>query len=184
MVKIRLRRTGAKKQPTYRVVVADSHSPRDGRFIEIIGHYNPRTEPPTVNIQEDRALHWLSVGAQMTETVQRLLKNLGTLDRFARLKEGAALEGLLAEAEATRARNVEEAKAQAKKASKEKKEQKQAKVEEEATEPEAKTSEETETSEEVEAPEEMVSGEEIDAESSPEEATLDSEEGSPEGTDN
>ena len=87
MVKIRLRRTGAKKQPSYRVVVADSRSPRDGRFIEIIGHYNPRTEPPTLNVQEDRALHWLSVGAQMTDTVQKLLKNLGTLDRFARLKE-------------------------------------------------------------------------------------------------
>ena len=168
MVKIRLRRTGAKKQPSYRVVVADSRSPRDGRFIEIIGHYNPRTEPPTVNIQEDRALHWLSVGAQMTEPVEKLLKNLGTLDRFARLKEGAELEELLAEAEAARARNAEEARASTKKApktSKEKKEQKQAKVEEEATEPETTASEE------------------IDAESSPEEATLDSAEASSEGTD-
>jgi small subunit ribosomal protein S16 len=169
MVKIRLRRTGAKKQPSYRVVVADSRSPRDGRFIEIIGHYNPRTEPPTVNVQEDRALHWLSVGAQMTEPVEKLLKNLGTLDRFARLKEGAELEELLAEAEAARARNAEKAEASAKKApktSKEKKEQKQAKVEEEATEPETTASEE-----------------EIDAESSPEEATLDSVEASSEGTD-
>jgi small subunit ribosomal protein S16 len=169
MVKIRLRRTGAKKQPSYRVVVADSRSPRDGRFIEIIGHYNPRTEPPTVNVQEDRALHWLSVGAQMTGPVEKLLKNLGTLDRFARLKEGAELEELLAEAEAARARNAEKAKASAKKApktSKEKKEQKQAKVEEEATEPETTASEE-----------------EIDAESSPEEATLDSVEASSEGTD-
>jgi small subunit ribosomal protein S16 len=169
MVKIRLRRTGAKKQPSYRVVVADSRSPRDGRFIEIIGHYNPRTEPPTVNVQEDRALHWLSVGAQMTEPVEKLLKNLGTLDRFARLKKGAELEELLAEAEAARARNAEKAKASAKKApktSKVKKEQKQAKVEEEATEPETTASEE-----------------ELDAESSPEEATLDSVEASSEGTD-
>ena len=86
MVKIRLRRTGSKKQPSYRVVVADSDSPRDGRFIEIIGNYNPRTEPVTLNLQEDRAMHWLSVGAQMTETVQRLLKNAGTLERFASLK--------------------------------------------------------------------------------------------------
>jgi small subunit ribosomal protein S16 len=171
MVKIRLRRTGAKKQPSYRVVVADSRSPRDGRFIEIIGHYNPRTEPPTVRIQEDRALHWLSVGAQMTEPVQKLLKNLGTLDRFARLKEGAELEELLAEAEAARARNTEKAKAKARvkkasKSSKEKKEQEQTeKVEEEATEPETTASEEG-----------------IDTESSPE-ITLDSEETSSEGTD-
>jgi small subunit ribosomal protein S16 len=88
MVKIRLRRTGAKKQPSYRVVVADSDSPRDGRFIEIIGNYNPRTEPITLNLQEDRAFHWLSVGAQMTETVQRLFKNAGTLERWASLKAG------------------------------------------------------------------------------------------------
>ncbi len=89
MVKIRLRRTGAKKQPSYRVVVTDSESPRDGRFIEIIGNYNPRTEPMTLNLQEERALHWLSVGAQMTETVQRLFKNAGTLERWASLKAGA-----------------------------------------------------------------------------------------------
>jgi small subunit ribosomal protein S16 len=101
MVKIRLRRTGAKKQPTYRVVVADSRSPRDGRFIEIIGHYNPRTEPMTVKIQEERALYWLSVGAQPTDPVKKLLENMGTLDRFARLKAGADLAALLAEAKAS-----------------------------------------------------------------------------------
>lgn len=98
MVKIRLRRTGAKKKPTYRVVVADARSPRDGRFIEIIGHYNPRTEPNTVKIHEDRALHWLSVGAQPTDIVEKLLKQQGTLDRFARLKQGADLAELVAEA--------------------------------------------------------------------------------------
>lgn len=100
MVKIRLRRTGKKKQPSYRVVVADSRAPRDGRFIEIIGFYNPRTEPPTVQIKEDRALYWLSQGAQLSDAVARLLKNQGTLDRFARLKEGEDLEALLAEAAA------------------------------------------------------------------------------------
>ena len=99
MVKIRLRRVGAKKQPSYRVVVADSRSPRDGRFIEVIGFYNPRTEPETVKIEEDRALHWLGVGAQPTEAVARLLKNKGTLARFERLKQGESLEALLAEAE-------------------------------------------------------------------------------------
>ncbi|MCP4541349.1 MAG: 30S ribosomal protein S16 [Chloroflexi bacterium] len=99
MVKIRLRRVGAKKQPSYRVVVADSRSPRDGRFIEVVGFYNPRTEPETVTIKEDRALHWLSVGAQPTEAVHRLLKNQGTLGRLERLKQGEPLEALLAEAE-------------------------------------------------------------------------------------
>ncbi len=98
MVKIRLRRTGAKKKPHYRVVVTDSRSPRDGRFIEILGHYNPRTDPVTFSVQEDRVLHWLSVGAQPTDTVNKLLRNMGTLDRFTRLKEGAELDELLAEA--------------------------------------------------------------------------------------
>lgn len=114
MVKIRLRRTGAKKKPTYRVVVADVRAPRDGRFIEIVGHYNPRTEPVTIDIQEDRILHWLSVGAQPTDTVRGLLENLGTLERFARLKAGAELEDLLADATATRAENMAEAQAEVK----------------------------------------------------------------------
>jgi small subunit ribosomal protein S16 len=120
MVKIRLRRTGAKKQPSYRLVVTDSRAPRDGRFIEIIGHYNPRTEPATIKVQEDRALHWLSEGAQMTDPVARLLKNLGTLDRFSRLKEGTELEELLAEAEAAHAKYAEESQARAEAAAGEK----------------------------------------------------------------
>lgn len=88
---------GKKKQPSYRVVVADSRSPRDGRFIETIGLYNPRADPPIVQIKEDRVLYWLSQGAQISDAVARLLKNKGTLDRFARLKEGEDLESLLAE---------------------------------------------------------------------------------------
>jgi small subunit ribosomal protein S16 len=99
MVKIRLRRVGAKKQPSYRIVVADSRAPRDGRFIEVIGFYNPRTEPETVKIKEDRALHWLNVGAQPTESVARLLNKQGTMARLERLKQGESLEVLLAEAE-------------------------------------------------------------------------------------
>jgi small subunit ribosomal protein S16 len=90
MVKIRLRRTGAKKQPHYRVVVADSQSPRDGRFIEIIGHYNPRTEPPTVEIDAERALYWLGVGAQPTEAVRRMLDKLGIISRAEAIKRGEA----------------------------------------------------------------------------------------------
>ncbi len=82
MVKIRLARRGAKKQATYRVVVANSEAPRDGRFIEIIGHYNPRTDPPTVVIDQERALYWLGVGAQPTEAVARMLRNLGIMAKF------------------------------------------------------------------------------------------------------
>lgn len=99
MVRIRLRRVGAKRQPSYRLVVADGESPRDGRFIEIIGQYNPRTEPATIQVDEGRALHWLQVGAQPTLPVERIFKWSGTLDRFGRLKKGEALEGLLSEAQ-------------------------------------------------------------------------------------
>ena len=79
-VKMRLRRMGAKKAPTYRVIVADSRSPRDGRFIEEIGHYNPRTEPVEIVINEERAKIWLKNGAQPTETVKSLLKKSGIVD--------------------------------------------------------------------------------------------------------
>ncbi|MCE7946002.1 MAG: 30S ribosomal protein S16 [Chloroflexi bacterium CFX4] len=103
MVRIRLRRIGLKRQPSYRIVVADSEAPRNGRYIEIIGFYNPRTEPATVTLDEGRALHWLKVGAQPSEAVARLMKNLGTLDRLARLHKGESLEALVAEAEAARA---------------------------------------------------------------------------------
>jgi len=74
MVKIRLRRMGAKKAPFYRIVVADSHFPRDGRFIEEIGTYNPRTTPSTFEINRERADYWLKNGAQPTDTVKALLK--------------------------------------------------------------------------------------------------------------
>lgn len=77
MVKIRLRRIGAKKQPVYRVVVADARFPRDGRVIETIGHYNPRTEPATIVINEERALRWISVGAQPTQVVTKLMTRAG-----------------------------------------------------------------------------------------------------------
>ena len=80
MVRIRLRRMGAKKKPFYRIVIADKRSPRDGRFIETIGTYDPLTEPATVEIQLDRAAHWLSVGAQPTEAVALILRSRNLLD--------------------------------------------------------------------------------------------------------
>ena len=77
MVKIRLRRMGAKKAPFYRVVVADSRYPRDGRFIEEIGYYNPLTNPVEIKIDSEKATKWISTGAQPTETVKSLLKKAG-----------------------------------------------------------------------------------------------------------
>lgn len=99
MVRIRLRRVGAKKQPSYRIVVADHRAPRDGRFIEAIGFFNPRTEPETVQYDEERALHWLSVGAQPSDAVRRLLNNGGTYARLERLRQGESIEKLIEEAE-------------------------------------------------------------------------------------
>ena len=82
MVKLRLMRMGKKKQPTYRVVAADSRSPRNGRFIEIVGTYEPRQEPSVVNIDNAKALKWLTTGAQPTERVEKLLKISGAWDEF------------------------------------------------------------------------------------------------------
>ena len=87
MVKIRLRRTGSKKQPNYRLVVADSRAPRDGAFISIIGHYNPLTDPETVVIDAEQALNWLKQGAQPTVTAARLLSKAGIMDKFKTTKE-------------------------------------------------------------------------------------------------
>ncbi|MXY21498.1 MAG: 30S ribosomal protein S16 [Dehalococcoidia bacterium] len=81
MLKIRLRRTGARNQPSYRVVVADSRAARDGAFVDHLGHYNPRTEPPTLSIDEEKALKWIRQGAQPTDSVKQLLKTLGTLEK-------------------------------------------------------------------------------------------------------
>ncbi len=82
-VKLRLMRMGKTKQPTYRVVAADSRSPRDGRFIEIVGTYEPRAEPSRVKIDNDKAVKWLAQGAQPTETVHKLLKISGAWEQFA-----------------------------------------------------------------------------------------------------
>ena len=81
MVRIRLRRQGARRQPTYRIVVADVRSPRDGRFIENLGYFNPRTEPETIEINKERASYWLSVGAQPSDAVARLLVRTGVHEK-------------------------------------------------------------------------------------------------------
>lgn len=82
MVKIRLTRTGQKGAPSYRIVVAESHSPRDGRFIEIIGWYNPLTNPSTIKIDEEKALQWIKKGAQPSESVARLIRTAGLTEKL------------------------------------------------------------------------------------------------------
>lgn len=98
MVRIRLRRIGLKGQPTYRLVAADKESPRDGRFLEILGVYNPRTNPATIKLKEDRIYHWMKNGALPTESVEKIFKTAGVLDRFARFKKGESVETLVKEA--------------------------------------------------------------------------------------
>ena len=107
MVRIRLRRVGSKRQASYRVVVTDVKSPRDGRFIEKIGFYNPRTQPATMELLEDRALYWLQKGAQPSDAAVTILRKLGTLDRYERLRKGEAMEALLAEAQGNAAPPVD-----------------------------------------------------------------------------
>jgi small subunit ribosomal protein S16 len=102
MVRIRLRRMGKRHQPSYRVVVADSESPRNGRFIENIGFYNPRNEPPTIEIDAERARYWLSVGAQPSDPAARLLRKVGILG-------GAATEEVATQEVATQKVVTEEA---------------------------------------------------------------------------
>jgi small subunit ribosomal protein S16 len=107
MVRLRLRKVGSKRQQSFRIVAAESEHPRDGRFLEIIGNYNPRTHPSTINLDEARAFHWLRNGAQPSESVEKLLRVTGTADRFVRLKAGEPEDALLAEAEAaSTARNT------------------------------------------------------------------------------
>lgn len=85
-VKIRLNRMGAKKNPFYRIVVADSRAPRDGRFIEILGNYDPSQTPALVNVDEDKVLNWMNKGAQPTDTVKNLLSKQGIMAKFADAK--------------------------------------------------------------------------------------------------
>jgi len=84
LLRIRLSRVGKRKQPAYRLVVADSHAPRDGAFIEIIGHYNPLSEPSTLVVKEDQAVEWLRRGAQPSETAAKLLSRIGVMERAGR----------------------------------------------------------------------------------------------------
>ena len=89
-VKIRLRRVGAKKQPSYRLVATEEGAPRNGRFIEIVGHYNPLTDPATISVKEDRVLHWLDNGAQPTDAAVKILSRTALAERVSKFKSKRA----------------------------------------------------------------------------------------------
>lgn len=107
MVRIRLRRVGAKRQPSYRIVAANKEAPRDGAFKEILGFYNPRTQPATIQLKEERIYEWMSNGAQPSDSALQVFRSAGLLERFERFKKGEAVESLVAEAAAAEAaRNI------------------------------------------------------------------------------
>jgi small subunit ribosomal protein S16 len=107
MVRIRLIRIGGKKQPSYRIAVMDKETPRNGRFLEKLGFYNPRTQPATIQLDEKRIYDWMTKGAQPTDSVRVLFQTSGLLGRFERLKAGESLDSLVAEADAAeKARNA------------------------------------------------------------------------------
>jgi small subunit ribosomal protein S16 len=97
MVRIRFRRVGARNQASYRIVAADKESPRDGRFLEVLGFYNPRTEPSTIQVDEARLFHWMKHGAQPSDSVVQTLRGIGTWDRWERFKQGEPIETLVEE---------------------------------------------------------------------------------------
>ncbi len=148
-VKLRLRRMGKKRQPVYKLVAADVRSPRDGRFIESFGLYNPKTEPTTVEINEERALYWLGVGAQPTTTVKNLLSAEGILYKRELMKRGLSEEEIAKELEEwknQREARIANAKTQAEKAKAEA-EKAKAKADEEKAKAEAKAKAEQEQAE-------------------------------------
>lgn len=98
MVRIRLRRVGFRNQPSYRIVAADKEKPRDGRFLENLGFYNPRTEPATIHIDEGLVYKWLKNGAQPSESVVQIFNVVGLYDRYEKYKSGTDLEKVLGEA--------------------------------------------------------------------------------------
>ncbi len=103
MVRIRLRRVGARNQPSFRIVAVDSRVKRDGKYLENLGFYNPRTDPPTVVVHEDKVYRWLSHGAQPSESVERIFGMIGLRERYQRFRAGEDLETLLAEAKEAQA---------------------------------------------------------------------------------
>lgn len=114
-VKLRLQRLGKKRQPFYRIVAADARSPRDGKFIEVVGTYNPRTNPPEVLIKEDRAIKWLKNGAQPTDTVRSLFRKEGILLKYHLMRKKVEIEKIEETLQQFKARREENLKKRRKK---------------------------------------------------------------------
>jgi len=98
MVRIRLRRVGFRNQPSYRIVAADKEKPRDGRFLEVVGFYNPRTNPATIEINEKRVYDLLNKGAQPSDSVKKIFSTVGLMERYEKIRAGTPLESVLEEA--------------------------------------------------------------------------------------
>jgi len=171
VVRIRLRRMGAKKKPFYRIVVADQRSPRDGRFIENIGTYNPLTNPETIDVKHDRAAYWLSVGAQPSEAVGRILKNVTLLDDKNKPVpyDPETVMAAIAESQAEAEKKMASAKAEAEKKAAEAKAAATAKLEAEAAAAEAAAIEAEQAAAEAEkAAKEAAAAAEVESEESAE----------------
>jgi small subunit ribosomal protein S16 len=160
MVRIRLRRMGLKNQSTYRLVAADKESPRDGRFLEILGFYNPRTNPTTLEVKEDRIYEWMQKGAQPTESVLKLFNSINLMDRFSRLKAGEPLDKILEDAKINGKPKATELKKKQPKTTP-KTETKPAESKTEKPKAEAKPAEEQKVTEEVKTAEEPKASEEV-----------------------
>jgi small subunit ribosomal protein S16 len=174
-VKIRLKKMGAKKKPFFRVVAADTRSPRDGRFIELLGYYNPMTDPPDLKFDEDKVYKWLDAGAEPTESAAQLLKRAGLLERWQLLKQGVKISELDAKIAERREKQPKPIPKEVKEAAREKKAEEKkeaeapAEVKEQKAEVEAKP-EEQKTEAEVK-PEEQ----KAEAEAKPEEQKAEAE---------
>jgi small subunit ribosomal protein S16 len=156
-VKIRLKKMGSKKRPFYRIVAADSRSPRDGRFIEMLGYYNPVTDPPEIVIDDDKVYKWLDQGAKPTVNAANVLREKGLLERWRLLKEGVSIAELDAKIEERRAKQPKPVAKKQTKLSKKAAERAKQKAEEETT---AAGEEETVTEQKAEESEEPAAGEE------------------------
>lgn len=175
-VKLRLRRMGKKRQPIYKLVAADVRSPRDGRFIESIGLYNPKTEPTTIEINEERALYWLGVGAQPTTTVKNLLSGEGILYKRELIKKGLSEADVAKEMEewlGKREARIADSRSKAEKA---KAEAEKAKAKAKADEEKAKAEAEAKAKQEAEAAAAAENKDEVEPAQAEEEKSEDSKE--------
>lgn len=158
-VKIRLKRMGSKKRPFFRVVAADSRSPRDGRFIETLGYYNPMADPPDIKFDDDKVYKWLGNGAVPTENARELLRKAGLLERWHLLKKGVKISELDAKVEELKSKQPKPLSEEEKRARKEAKKKARAEAEKVEKAEDEKPAEKAEEKKEQELPDESGSDE-------------------------